>query len=99
MDWLRFALATAAMCCGLAGSQAQEGRIPDGQITFVVPLAAGGPLDGAARMMAERIGQRLGRTIIVENRTGAGGNIGAAYVAKAAPDGLTWLYTSTPSSP
>ena len=77
----------------MAGSQAQEARIPDGQITFVVPLAAGGPLDGAARMMAERIGQRLGRTIIVENRTGAGGNIGAAYVAKAAPDGLTWLYT------
>ena len=96
MDWLRVAVASAALCLGLAAAQAQQdpaARIPDGQIAFIVPLAAGGPLDGAARMMAERIGQRLGRTIIVENRTGAGGNIGAAYVAKAAPDGLTWLYT------
>lgn len=94
MGMFRTALAAAAVFVGLAGARAQDaGVIPQGQITFVVPLAAGGPLDAAARMMAERIGQRLGRTIIVENRTGAGGNIGAAYVAKAAPDGLTWLYT------
>ena len=95
MRWIRLGLAAAAMSFAMSAAQAQQGSaaMPAGQITFVVPLAAGGPLDAAARMMAERIGQRLGRTIIVENRTGAGGNIGAAYVAKAAPDGLTWLYT------
>jgi tripartite-type tricarboxylate transporter receptor subunit TctC len=87
-------IAAAVMLSGVIGARAQDAAaLPAGQITFVVPLAAGGPLDAAARLMAERIGQRLGRTIIVENRTGAGGNIGAAYVAKAAPDGLTWLYT------
>ena len=93
MGMFKAIVAAAAVFCGLAGARAQEGVIPQGQITFVVPLAAGGPLDAAARMMAERISQRLGRAIIVENRTGSGGNIGAAYVAKAAPDGLTWLYT------
>lgn len=95
MGWIGFALACAITSAGFATAQAQQdkGRIPEGQITFVVPLAAGGPLDAAARMMAEKIGQRIGRTIIVENRTGAGGNIGSAHVAKAAPDGLTWLYT------
>lgn len=95
MKRFKLAYALIAMLSGAATAQAQQAAspFPDGQMTFIVPLAAGGPLDGAARMMAERIGQRLGRTIIVENRTGAGGNIGAAYVAKAAPDGLTWLYT------
>ncbi|MBX9759798.1 MAG: tripartite tricarboxylate transporter substrate binding protein [Beijerinckiaceae bacterium] len=95
MKRFKLACALVAIWSGAATAQAQPAAspFPDGQMTFIVPLAAGGPLDGAARMMAERIGQRLGRTIIVENRTGAGGNIGAAYVAKAAPDGLTWLYT------
>lgn len=95
MNWIKLAFASVAVWSGLATAQAQQGSnpFPDGQMTFVVPLAAGGPLDAAARMTAERVGQRLGRTIIVENRAGAGGNIGAAHVAKAAPDGLTWLYT------
>lgn len=98
MRWIGFALACAITSAGFATAQAQQAKsqaksqIPEGQITFVVPLAAGGPLDAAARMLSEKIGQRMGRTIIVENRTGAGGNIGSAYVAKAAPDGLTWLY-------
>lgn len=104
MRHIKFMLAAAAMSSaamlgssfwgtGVAQAQSGDVALPQGQMTFVVPLAAGGPLDGAARMLAEKIGQRLGRTIIVENRTGAGGNIGAAFVAKAAPDGLTWLYT------
>lgn len=95
MNYLKLAFASVAFLVGLAPAQAQQGGdpFPGGQMTFVVPLAAGGPLDAAARMTAERLGQRLGRTVIVENRTGAGGNIGAAHVAKSAPDGLTWLYT------
>ncbi|HEY8579673.1 MAG TPA: tripartite tricarboxylate transporter substrate-binding protein, partial [Beijerinckiaceae bacterium] len=84
--------ALVALNAGAAMAQGAD-PLPQGQITFIVPLAAGGPLDAAARVMAERVGQRIGRTIIVENRTGAGGNIGAAHVARAPADGLTWLYT------
>ena len=93
MNWMKRLAFAASVAFAASSAHAQQDVIPSGQMTFVVPLAAGGPLDAAARMIAERIGQRLGRTIIVENRTGAGGNIGAAHVAKSAPDGLTWLYT------
>ncbi len=57
-------------------------------IRLIVPYAAGGPLDVTARVLAERVRDALG-TVIVENKPGAGGNIGADAVAKAAPDGLT----------
>jgi tripartite-type tricarboxylate transporter receptor subunit TctC len=73
-----------------------------------VPYAAGGPIDVTARVLAERVKDSLG-TVIIENRPGAGGNIGADAVAKAAPDGLTigiaatathainpWLYKAMP---
>ncbi|MDF2118753.1 tripartite tricarboxylate transporter substrate-binding protein [Roseiarcaceae bacterium H3SJ34-1] len=83
--WLAGSLAVAA--------QTPSELIPAGPITFVVPLAAGGPADSVARIIGERLGQRIGRMIVIENRTGAAGNIGAAYVAKSKPDGLTWLYT------
>jgi tripartite-type tricarboxylate transporter receptor subunit TctC len=71
---------------------AQSGQLPDGPITLVVPLAAGGPTDALARIVAEKLATRLDRTIVVENKGGAGGNIGAAAVAKARPDGSTWLF-------
>ena len=57
-------------------------------IRLIVPYAAGGPIDVTARVLAERVKDSLG-TVIIENRPGAGGNIGADAVAKAAPDGLT----------
>jgi tripartite-type tricarboxylate transporter receptor subunit TctC len=90
-----FNFAIMSVFLGLSGAvKAQEANpLPQGTVVFVVPLAAGGPLDAAARLYAERLSPRIGRTIIVENKSGAGGNIGAAFVAKAAPDGLTWLYT------
>lgn len=94
MRVLKAALLLAALCAMPMSVRAQQsGPLPQGQVTFVVPLAAGGPLDAAARMMAEKVGARVGRTIIVENKTGAGGNIGAAAVARSKPDGLTWLFT------
>lgn len=94
MRSLKAALIIAALCAMPAGVRAQpSGPLPQGQLNFVVPLAAGGPLDAAARVMAEKVGARIGRTIIVENKTGAGGNIGAASVARSKPDGLTWLFT------
>jgi tripartite-type tricarboxylate transporter receptor subunit TctC len=57
-------------------------------IRLIVPYAAGGPIDVTARVLAERVKDTLG-TVIIENRPGAGGNLGADLVAKAAPDGLT----------
>ena len=75
---------------------------------IIVPYAAGGPIDVTARLMAERVKETLG-TVIIENRPGGGGNIGADAIAKAAPDGLTigiaavathainpWLYSKMP---
>ncbi len=80
----------------------------DKPIHLIVPYAAGGPLDITARALAERVKDSLG-TVIVDNKPGAGGNIGANAVAKAAPDGLTigiaatathavnpWLYAKMP---
>ncbi|WP_159917422.1 tripartite tricarboxylate transporter substrate binding protein [Pantoea sp. 18069] len=92
--------ATAALAAPLA--QAQE------PIRLIVPYAPGGPLDITARALAERVRDSLG-VVIIENKAGAGGNIGADAIAKAAPDGLTiglaatathavnpWLYSRMP---
>jgi tripartite-type tricarboxylate transporter receptor subunit TctC len=62
---------------------------PNKSITLIVPAAAGGPTDTVARLLAESMGRSLGQTIVVENVGGAGGTIGMARVAKAAPDGYT----------
>lgn len=70
-------------------AQAQAQPYPTKLIRFVVPYPPGGPLDAIARMLAEKMREGLGQQIIVDNRPGAGGNLGADMVAKAAPDGYT----------
>lgn len=65
---------------------------PSGQIKFIVPFPAGGTLDAIARLVQPTLQQRLGTTIIIENRAGAAGSIGAAAAAKSPPDGRTWLF-------
>jgi tripartite-type tricarboxylate transporter receptor subunit TctC len=73
----------------LAGAHAHGQTYPTKTITMIVPFAAGGPTDTVARLVAQSMTTTLKQTVIVENVGGAGGTIGAARVAKAAPDGYT----------
>jgi tripartite-type tricarboxylate transporter receptor subunit TctC len=77
----------------LAGKSAAQGKdsFPAGQMKIVVPYSPGGGTDILARALAQQLGDVLQRTVIVDNKVGANGVIGAAYVAKAPPDGLTML--------
>ena len=67
---------------------------PDRPIRAIVPFPAGGVADAVARIVGQRLGDRLGRSIVIENRTGASGTLGAAVVAKSPPDGYTLLMTT-----
>jgi tripartite-type tricarboxylate transporter receptor subunit TctC len=82
----------------LAAAAGAHAAYPDRPITIVVPYAPGGAADALARVLAARMAAKLGASVIVENRAGASGTIGAAYVAKAEPDGYTVLYDATPYS-
>src|SRR5437868_2888710 len=68
---------------------------PSKPIRMVVAFAPGGPVDVVARLIAPKMGEILGQPIVVENKTGAGGNLGVAQVAKAPGDGYTVLATSS----
>src|SRR5215831_16098735 len=79
--------AALAAVCALAAAQAHAQNYPTRPIKVVVPFPAGGPTDGLARIISDRLGAVLGQPIVVENRGGAGGgSIGAKFVATADPD-------------
>jgi tripartite-type tricarboxylate transporter receptor subunit TctC len=86
------ALAALVLSCAPALAQ---GAWPNRPVTFIVPFAAGGGTDAFARPLAAQLDGQLGVRVLVENRAGAGGTVGAAAAAKAAPDGYTFFVGAT----
>jgi len=95
---MRFAIRWIAAILGVIaalGALAQPGQgWPSKPVKIVVPFPAGGATDVVARLLAQKLAEAWGQSMVVENRAGAGGNIGADVVAKSAPDGYTLLMTS-----
>ena len=90
-------LAGAAALCGMSAAvsaQPVPKDYPHKPIRVVVPSPPGGPPDLIMRMLTPRLSAALGQQLVLDNRAGAGGIVGSNYVAKAAPDGYTWLFTT-----
>jgi tripartite-type tricarboxylate transporter receptor subunit TctC len=85
-----------AACLALCAMSASAQPYPSRPVRIVVPLSPGGFADTPARMLAPRLSDQLGRSFFVENKPGAGGTIGADFVAKSPADGYTLLLTGTP---
>ena len=94
-----YRITLAVLLAATTIAQAQQTTYPTKTVRLIVPLVAGGPTDILARLIAYPLGERLGQQVIVDNRPGAGGNIGAEMVAKSPPDGHTlFMGTSGPMS-
>src|SRR5215468_3066455 len=92
---LKLILAIGALVLTASLAQAQDQDYPTRAITLVVPYAAGGGNDAAARIVAEHMSRSLGQQIVIENRGGAGGTTATRAVAKAVPDGYTLVLGGT----
>jgi tripartite-type tricarboxylate transporter receptor subunit TctC len=90
------AAAAAALAAGFGSTASAQTAYPNKPIRMIVPYAAGGGLDAVTRTVAQGMSELLGQTIVVENKAGAGGTIGAEMVARATPDGYTVLMAGNP---
>lgn len=89
------AVASVAAVFAAGAAFGQSPAFPTRPITIVVPYAAGGSGDVLARMFGEAVGRELGQSVVIDNRTGANGSIGANFVARSKPDGYTLLAMAT----
>jgi tripartite-type tricarboxylate transporter receptor subunit TctC len=89
--WIRTALMSLCAALGIAANAPAQAPWPSKPVTYVVPFAPGGNTDTLARLLGKDLAAALGQPVVIENKPGAGGNIGSEYVAKAAPDGYTIL--------
>ena len=96
MFFKRLTLGACALSLLASAAWAQSGY-PNKPVTVIVPQAAGGANDAIARVIAQKLSEQMGQTFIVENRTGAGGNVGSAAAARAKPDGYTLMITADSS--
>lgn len=85
----------ALALAGVVPAQVQAQAYPSKPIRFVIPFAPAGPADMIGRLAGQKLSEILGQPVIIDNRGGAGGNVGAAVVAKSAPDGYTLLVTTS----
>ncbi|AZG06541.1 tripartite tricarboxylate transporter substrate binding protein [Pigmentiphaga sp. H8] len=91
LPYARLGAALALAACALPAAAQAPASYPERPVHIVVPFPPGGIVDNVTRNLGARLSAALGQTFIVENKAGAGGSIGAAHVAKAAPDGYTLL--------
>ncbi len=92
--WMLLFAACAATVAAQLPATAKESGFPEKAIRLIVPFAPGGGADTGARRFAQVFSEKSGQSVVVENVPGAGGTLGAAHVAHAAPDGYTLLYTT-----
>jgi tripartite-type tricarboxylate transporter receptor subunit TctC len=88
MRFKQFACGAALVLAILAAAPLSAQDYPARPVTIVVPFAAGGGTDIIARLLAQKLEQRLGKSFLIDNKPGAGSTIGATAAARAAPDGL-----------
>jgi len=87
-------LLSLSVCMAISAPALAQDKFPSKPVTIIVPQAAGGANDTIARVIAQRLSEQTGQSFVVENRTGAGGNVGTAAAAKTRPDGYTLLLTA-----
>lgn len=92
--WVLAAACLLTISVALAPDFSHAEEFPDRPIRLIVPYAAGGGIDVAARLFADSLSKQLGQSVVVENRGGAGGNIGTAVAARSNADGYTLLFTA-----